>query len=137
MAEHCEATVGFIVMLCVPSPPPAPRIPSAMEHGVHNGLGAAHFEEDAVWEPPQQRTAHYGIDELMSFRMTLDGGDRRAHGQEEVASQAWTLCSIPRVGLMKIKLRLRRETKPPYPRRSSLARTLPQDLAAAGLRECA
>src|SRR2546422_7997969 len=39
--------------------------------------------------------------------------------------------------VVKIKLRLRGETKWPYLRRASLARTSPQDLAADGLRACA
>ena len=43
---------------------------------------------------------------------------------------------VPRVCVIKIKLRLRGETKWPYLRRASLARTSPQDLAADGLRAC-
>ena len=42
----------------------------------------------------------------------------------------------PRVCVIKIKLRLRGETKWSYLRRASLARTSPQDLAADGLRAC-
>ena len=69
--------------------------------------------------------------------MTPNGLDRGVNGRKEPASEAGTLDVVPRVRVFKISLRLRAETKSPYLRRSSLARTSPQDFAAEGLRACA
>jgi hypothetical protein len=69
--------------------------------------------------------------------MTPNGLDRGVNGLKELTGEAGTLAVVPRVCVIKISLRLRGEAKPPYPRRSSLARTSPQDFAAEGLRACA
>ena len=80
---------------------------------------------------------HRAIDELIRFRMTPNRLDGSANGRKELTSEAGTLAVLPRVRVIKISLRLRAETKSLYLRRSSLARTSPQDLAAEGLRACA
>ena len=108
-----------------------------MEHGVDGNLCRLDFEDNAVRKPPKQRPTHHGIDELIGFWMAPDGRHRRADRREELAGAAGTLRVIPRVCGIKIKLRLRSETKSPYFRRSSLARTSPQGFAADGLRACA
>jgi hypothetical protein len=108
-----------------------------MEHSVDDNLRCSDFEEDAVRKPPKQGATHRGIDELIGFRMAPDERDRRADCREELAGKVGILRVIPRVRGIKIKLRLRGEAKSPYLRRSSLARTSPQDFAADGLRVCA
>jgi len=69
--------------------------------------------------------------------MASDGCDRRVNGGEELAGEARILRVVPRMCIVKVKFRLRGETKRFYLRRASLARTSPQDFAADGLRACA
>jgi len=86
---------------------------------------------------PQQGPTHRAIDELMRFRVAPDGSDRRVDGPEKFAAETTTFRVVPRVCVIKIKRRLPGETKSPYLRRSSLARTSSPGLAADGLRACA
>ena len=65
-------------------------------------------------------------------------GKRRSRARRIVESTSRKASGWRRMEaiVVKIKLRLRGETKWPYLRRASLARTSPQDLAADGLRAC-
>ena len=108
-----------------------------MEYGVHDDFRPADLEEHGVRESPKKRASHRSVDKLVSFGIALDRRDRGVRSLKKIARDARTLRVVPRVCLINIRLRLRSETKAPYLRRSSLARTSPQDFAAEGLRACA
>ena len=107
---------------------------SAMEHGVYDDLRPSGLEEHGVRESSQKCPPRRAVDKLVSFGMASDRREAGIEGLKKTAGETKALCVVPRVGFINIKLRLRSETKAPYLRRSSLARTCSQDFAAEGLR---
>src|SRR6266849_2471133 len=95
-----------------------------------------HLEEDGIREAPQEGAAHLTVHELVRLRMASDRRDTCVNGSQKLAAKRGALLKVPGVGPVQIKLRLRREPKPPHLRRSSLLRTCCHDLAAEGLRAC-
>jgi hypothetical protein len=105
-----------------------------MEHGVYDDLRPADLEEHGVRESSKKCPPHRAVDKLVSFGMASDQREAGIEGLKKTTGETRALCVIPRVGFIYIKLRLRGETKAPYLRRSSFARTCSQDFAAEGLR---
>ena len=105
-----------------------------MEDAVDHDLPRFDLVEDGVGEPPNERSTHGRIDEREGLRMALDRCQTRVDGGEEVGGAIGRLSVVPEVGLVQIKLSLRRETEPLHLRRRSLARTCDQDFAAEGFR---
>lgn len=124
-------------MLCVAASSPALRIPSAVEHGVHDELHLSNLEEYCVRKPPEKSSTHRAVDELVGFRMASNRRETSVDGPEKLLCALVALPVVSGVRLVQIKLRLRSETKSPYLRRTSLARTSSHDFAVRGLRACA
>jgi len=105
-----------------------------MEHGVYDDLRPADLEEYGVRESSKKCPPHRAVNKLVSFGMASDQREAGIEGLKKTKGETRALCVVPRVGFINIKLRLRGETKAPYLRRSSFARTCSQDFAAEGLR---
>lgn len=82
-----------------------------MKHGEDDDLRPSALEENAIGEASKKGATHCGIDELIGFGMASNGCDRRANSRDKLASETGTLGVVPRVCAIKIKLRLRGETK--------------------------
>ena len=107
-----------------------------MKDRVDEDIRPFDLEEEGIREAAEKGTARLTVHKLVRLGMASDRRETCIDGSEKLAAERGTLVEVSSVGLLKIKLGLRREPKPFHFRRSSLLRTCRHDLAAEGLRAC-
>jgi hypothetical protein len=75
-----------------------------MENAVYDDLSRTDFVEDAVWEPPNERSTHRWIDEREGLRMPLDRPETCIDSGKEGYRAIRRLPVVPEVSLVEIKL---------------------------------
>ena len=93
---------------------PNVRIAPGMEDSQHSHCVASNQVEDAKWKATSQRAANTTVDNLVPFRIALDGCERGFDNEQKLRTKPGQLRFVPIVSFTQIRLGLWTDDQPVF-----------------------